>query len=57
MLGDHNDATRGVTLQKGDVVQVMDTAKDDEWLCRKKDEPEKVYFVLLVRSLCSPLKE
>merc|ERR1711988_1592230 len=45
MLGDHNDATRGVSLKKGDVVQVMDTAKEDEWLCRKKDEPEKVCYV------------
>ena len=42
LLGDHSDKSHNVDLQKDDIVQVMDTAKEDEWLCRKKDEPDKV---------------
>ena len=42
LLGDHHDDTRDVTLIKGEIVQVMDMAKEDEWLCRKKEETEIV---------------
>lgn len=42
MLGDHVDSVRGMTFDKGDIVEVLDTEKDDEWLVRKQDEKEKV---------------
>lgn len=42
LLGDHKDKTHGVELEKDDIVQVLDTAKDDEWLCRQKNQPDKV---------------
>ena len=44
MLGDHCDASRGVQLSLGDVVEVLDTDKPDEWLVRKQDAKEKVVY-------------
>ena len=41
-LGDYTDSVRGIEYKKGEVVQVLDTEKDTEWLVRGRDDHEKV---------------
>ena len=42
MHGNYKDSDKGVTLQKGDVVEVLDTENPDKWLVRKADDTAKV---------------
>lgn len=41
-LGGHIDDVRGIEFKEGDIVQVLDTEKAEEWLVRKAADHEQV---------------
>ena len=43
MLDDYSEKD----LKKDDIVEVLDTEKDDEWLVRKQAEKEKVSLLII----------
>ena len=47
MLENYTEDVRGIEFKEGDVVEVLDTEKADEWLVRKQNNKEEV------RSLCT----
>ena len=42
LLENYTESVRGITFNKGDVVEVLDTEKTEEWLVRKQNNKEEV---------------
>ena len=42
LLGDFSEKDHDVNLKTGDMVEVMDREKPDEWLCRVQNDKGKV---------------
>ncbi len=42
MLANYTETVRGIKFKKGDVVEVLDTEKTEEWLVRKQSNKEEV---------------
>ncbi len=48
MLDDFKEKSRGITFKKGDVVEVLDMEKTEEWLVRKQADKEAVSLNQLI---------
>ena len=42
LLENYTESVRGMKFNKGDVVEVLDTEKTEEWLVRKQNNKEEV---------------
>ena len=42
LLVNYTESVRGIKFNKGDVVEVLDTEKTEEWLVRKQNNKEEV---------------
>ena len=46
LLENYTESVRGIKFNKGDVVEVLDTEKTEEWLVRKQNNKEEVKISL-----------
>ena len=42
LLANYTESVRGIKFYKGDVVEVLDTEKTEDWLVRKQNNKEEV---------------